>query len=143
MSSAADTPVQTPAHPGTHRTTPRYADVQPGLHGITPAEAEVTARFGIAGVLQRDALLFRCPDKRPHLQVLIGQHVDGHPEAHHVLCTVVYPAGAAGEQLAADMATALSAGTAVLATGTGLMPDIWRGETVLRLVHCIGVARQR
>lgn len=137
MSAAQDAGVQTPARPAP------VQPVQPGLHGITPAEAEATAKFGVWGVLQRDALLFHTADRRPHLQVLIGQHVEGCPDARHVLATVVYPATSDGEQLAHDMAAALHAGTAVLCTGTGLAPDTWRGEPVLRLIHCIGVARQR
>lgn len=129
---------------GTHAAPPLQAPAEPiqqPLPGMPAPELATSTRVALHGILQRDALCFTTPGGLPCVQALLAQHIEHHPGAHHLLVTHHFAASAEGQADARDLAARLHAGAGAIALGYGIEPDTWHGQPVLRLLHCIGLAR--
>lgn len=96
----------------------------------------VRPRAAVWGVLAEDARHYTSFDGTAHVQVLIHQHMPGHPEACPVQATFHYPDTGTPNvtaQLASRAAAALRRGAEVLVTGEGLHPWHHNGGPALSL----------
>lgn len=113
---------------------PAQAALLPEL--APPSPGAVRPRAAVWGLLAEDARHYTSADGTAHVQVLIHQHVPGHPEAGNVLATYHYPDTGTPNvtaQLASHAAAAMRQGAEVVASGEGLRPYHHNGHAVLVL----------
>jgi hypothetical protein len=115
---------------------------QASLDGMPAPQPDHEPKFAICGLLREAPRVFTATDGGVHLQVIVQQHLQKHPEAGPVVAEFVYPDQGCPNTTALaahDKAKRLAAAREVIVLGTGLMPHHHQGERALRLVHCIGL----
>ena len=108
-------------------------DALPGLAlPMVTVPPDQPARFAVWGLLDEDAHVY-VQQGRVHLQVLVAQHLQRHPQARHVLATYVYPdtgTPAATELAAHSRARAMRCRTEVVISGQALVPGVHAGRPI-------------
>ncbi len=109
----------------------------------TPAPPpDQPARFAVMGLLREPARTYTRTDGRTVLEVVITQHLQGLPEARHVLARYLYPdhgCPATTAMVAARKVRGMPAGTEVVALGGALYTGQHRGQPVTVLGHVRGI----
>ena len=116
---------------------------QPLLPELAPPlpPPDQVPRFAVWGLLEEDARVFTSHGF-VHLQVLVAQHLQAHPEARHVLATYVYPdhgTPQATEIAAHSAARRMRTRSEVIVSGQALVPGTYAGKPVSRLLEVRGI----
>jgi len=129
-------------HATTHSAGPAQAALLPELQAPPPAP-ELPIRLAVWGLLLEDAHVYSSTDGTTHLQVLVAQHLQRHPEARHILATLHCPdqgCPATTALAAHSKAQRLRAGVEVVVSGEGLAPGHHRGDPVNVLCRVRAIA---
>lgn len=127
----------TPAHVAHIAQASLLPELQPH-----PPAPDQPVRLAVWGLLIEHAQVFTSTDGRTHLQVLVAQRLQRHPEAHHILATWHCPddgCPSTTAMAAHDKARHLRAGTAVVVAGEGLSPGRHHGNPVNVLHRVRGI----
>lgn len=126
----------------------RTADQQPELLGMPTAPARVldlshALKVAVQGPLQVDATVRQRSSGVVVIDLVIGQHVEHHPEARLLIASlpVERPTFASSMDAALAKARDLLAGTVVVVVGQGLEAGHRHGTSVFRLLHTTSAMR--